>query len=596
MPDVYQIFPAIGIARVGNSEEYYLAPETPGGLPILTNGGTFASTDFRDSQKKLRRQGARFRIYRYPEAGGPPQEMLVGENDIAQIIWHIRLANKKATWYEFRTKDGENGYGPNHPLRNPQVTGEARQSLMIDPGSRTLTDVSQSVYFDRNPANNPDNYPMIWPPVDLHPLENYPDPLYPDTPNTINRLGEAHTDAQGRLTVVGGFGRSGSSVNPPSINDYANNDDWWDDTSDGPISATIVLNGGQEIPVDPAWIVVGPPAYAPEIINLVTLYDTIFDASVRYMGFRGDMYDDGFWNFDYQPDFVTEIKPILDRAEHFAWVVAIPPKPHTFDFDLLGNVNPEYNNLRQYFFDQIRPPNQPNNLKSPTTGYPMMPYLAGDDATGGSQKSAKYSTVTDTQYFLLSQWVQGKFTNNGSTNVDLDVAEKLTCAALENCVGGPFSPGIEMTWISRNPKLYSAPFHIKPKEMESNQTLSLGLNLDEGLEAGDATKFMALPWQADFNECSTQTLERIVWWWPAQRPYFVYLQPSEVTFRGPDASLKDQQVAWIGTDFDQTAADYVMFPDDLEMVEKWDQLGFVFNLQSADDPYFVEVERTLSRD
>ncbi len=121
MPDVYQIFPAIGIARVGNSEEYYLAPETPGGLPILNNGEPFA-----------------------------------------------------------------------------------------------------------------------WPPVNLYPLENYPDPLYPDTPNTINRLGEAHTDAQGRLTVVGGFGRSGSSVNPPSIKDYANNDHWWDDTSDGPISATIV--------------------------------------------------------------------------------------------------------------------------------------------------------------------------------------------------------------------------------------------------------------------------------------------------------------------------------------------------------------------
>ncbi len=156
MPDVYQIFPAIGIARVGNSEEYYLAPETPGGLPILTNGGSFASTDFRDGEKKLRRQGARFRIYRYREAGGPPEEMLVGENDIAQIIWHVRLANKKATWYEFRTKDGENGYGPNHPLRNPTVEKEDRQSLMIDPGSRTLTDVSQSVYFDRNPANNVD--------------------------------------------------------------------------------------------------------------------------------------------------------------------------------------------------------------------------------------------------------------------------------------------------------------------------------------------------------------------------------------------------------------------------------------------------------
>jgi hypothetical protein len=31
---IYKIHPAIGTARVGNSDEYYLAPETPGGLPL----------------------------------------------------------------------------------------------------------------------------------------------------------------------------------------------------------------------------------------------------------------------------------------------------------------------------------------------------------------------------------------------------------------------------------------------------------------------------------------------------------------------------------------------------------------------------------
>ncbi|MEB3177935.1 MAG: LodA/GoxA family CTQ-dependent oxidase [Nostocaceae cyanobacterium] len=594
MADIYKIFPAIGIARVGNSEEYYLAPESPGGLPILSGGGDFQQSDFRDGQKKLRRQGARFRIYRYPEAGGAPEEVLVGANGVEQITWTVRLANKKSNWYEFRTKEGENGYSPNHPLRNPDVSGEDRKLLAIDPGSRTLTNVGQSVYFDRNPVNNPDSYPMIWPPETLYPLDKYPDPLYPGTPSTINRLGEAHTDTQGHLIVVGGFGRSGSDVNPPEIHDYANNDNWWDDTSDGPISAQVVVNG-ETIEVSPAWVLVGPPAYAPEIVNLVTLYDTIFDVAVRYMGARPDMYQDGFWQQDYQPDYVREIKPILDRASMFPWVVAIPPKPHTFNSELLGNTNPEYNNMRQYFFDQIRAPNQKNTLKSPKTGYPMMPYLAGDDATGASQKSAKYFTLTDTQYFLLGQWVQGKFTNTGSAT-ELDPGEELTRAALVSCVGGPFSPGIEMSWISRNPKLYTEPFRIKHKPMEPNQELSLGINLDAGMEPGDVTKFMALPWQADFNECSTQTLDRIVWWWPAQRPYFVYLPPEAAPRAIPDENLKDQQVPWVGTDYDQKAADYVMFANDLEMVEKWDKLGFVLNLQSAEDPYFVEVERILPRD
>ena len=38
--DRYKIYPAIGIARVGNSAEFYLEPETPGGLPILPKGKT----------------------------------------------------------------------------------------------------------------------------------------------------------------------------------------------------------------------------------------------------------------------------------------------------------------------------------------------------------------------------------------------------------------------------------------------------------------------------------------------------------------------------------------------------------------------------
>ena len=37
MPDpdfVFRVHPAIGIARVGNSDEYYVAPETVAGLPV----------------------------------------------------------------------------------------------------------------------------------------------------------------------------------------------------------------------------------------------------------------------------------------------------------------------------------------------------------------------------------------------------------------------------------------------------------------------------------------------------------------------------------------------------------------------------------
>ena len=65
---------------------------------------------------------------------------------------------------------------------------------------------------------------------------------------------------------------------------------------------------------------------------------------------------------------------------------------------------------------------------------------------------------------------------------------------LEYCVGGPFFPGIEMTFISGEAETFKAPFRLA-----------------DNFKAGDITKYMALPWQADFFECNTH-------WWPAQRP------------------------------------------------------------------------------
>ena len=77
-----RIHPAIGMARVGTSKEYYLGPETmaafpqegkklTGGLPIKpgTEDETITSNDLRDGKGRLKRQAARFKIYQYPNAG-----------------------------------------------------------------------------------------------------------------------------------------------------------------------------------------------------------------------------------------------------------------------------------------------------------------------------------------------------------------------------------------------------------------------------------------------------------------------------------------------------------------------------------------------
>jgi hypothetical protein len=202
--------------------------------------------------------------------------------------------------------------------------------------------------------------------------------------------------------------------------------------------------------------------------------------------------------------------------------------------------------------------------------------------------------LTDTQYFFLQQWASGYF--ESGTIPGAHAGDCLTRAVLENCVGGGFSPGIEMTWISRNPRIYSGPFRIKVRSPVPDP-LSLGFDPDKGLEPGDISRYMALPWQADFNLCSSQPIEgRILWWWPAQRPEFVYLPPDTLDAQGNDGSHPlGVQVSWVGSDYDQNANDYLSFPDNLQMVEQWHKLGFVFNIGTDEKPHFVEVERRLPR-
>ena len=112
-----RIHPAIGIARVGTSQEYYLGPETmaaapgegvlTGGLPIKPgeDSKTITSNDLRDAETKLKRQAARFKLYQYqdgdtysyPSAAG--EEVVIGSvvdgARVKDIVWTVHLANKK---------------------------------------------------------------------------------------------------------------------------------------------------------------------------------------------------------------------------------------------------------------------------------------------------------------------------------------------------------------------------------------------------------------------------------------------------------------------------------------------------------------------
>jgi hypothetical protein len=100
MPVTYRIHPAIGIARVGDSpDDFFIGPEAPGVAPVLKklDDSTAQPGTYKDQQHRIKRQGARFRIYEYTEdTAGVVTKVREITGAEAQIEWEVHLVNRKA--------------------------------------------------------------------------------------------------------------------------------------------------------------------------------------------------------------------------------------------------------------------------------------------------------------------------------------------------------------------------------------------------------------------------------------------------------------------------------------------------------------------
>jgi hypothetical protein len=589
MATIYKIHPAIGVARLGNSEQYYIGPEAGGALPTDPVTGQ-PVTSFRDADGNVLKQAARFRVYAYDSTnpGDPGTEVKAGSGGVTGIAWTVYLANKKSCWYQFEQltgsgMEGDAGYlanGPSlNPLRNAGIQDPAqRQALILDPGPRTVG--------AGHPATAELTLPPGTPTLDPQKIE----------PSAISTLGSLLLDAAGDLLVLGGEGSSGTTNLAPKPRDgkpplyeyvlttYANNDGWFDDVADGPVTASLVLEDGTTVPVDvPAWCLSVPPAYAPQIVNMVTLYDSMLDVFIRTMGYAPDIYSNGAFNPDYLVDYPTEVAPILARPNLYRWVADIPPRGTTQHVA----VTQDRTSPGSFPFYILRSPENKN-----TAG--LMPKLAGDNPITNDTIS-KYLTLTATQYFLIQQWASGKVRRPHQPGALPGPGELVDRGVLDNCVGGAFCPGIEMTWINRNTTIYAEPFRLRQAVLNGPLSTTNGNdnNYVNGLEPGDVTKYMAQPWQADFNECSTQPVvdnpasnttggdSVNFWWWPAQRPWAVYPQAQSTV-----------QLAWTRGFANDPDNATIRNPNvgDMQMVVNWKDLGFILQTQET-PPLFVEIER-----
>jgi hypothetical protein len=510
---IYKIHPAIGIARLGNHDDKFtIGPEVPGGPSLeLVGGREKAVSDYKADQL-IKRQGARFRIYEYSDDSGsmhPVREITSETAGVTKITWTVHLANRKAAASMIFAKGDRN-------------QGVPKDKLVIDAGAQSIAGANAGPLRLSGTFQAKHIGPVPVP------------------------LGDLRSDAAGRLIVLGGFGKSFSPTGR-SLQNTFNNDDWCDDTSDGSVTATIRFKKKSVAVEVPAWVIVGPPDFAPPIGNIISLYEVAYDVAHAKFGVHYDPELAGG-----KISFARHIYPILRRTVDLYWVDLSLEGGHApgaggffldpTQFALLSSNNPDpaspARKRREAVLRKVRKPDGTGGA---------MPKLNAEFDTGRRPR------LTAVQYDILQHWASGQFEADWSGDpatlpaapplANRNVTDQpfaLDKAALDACVGASFYPGIEA-----------------PRNMREDPDLYEDvLRIQRHLPAGTITQGLAVPWQTDFGACGEG-------WWPAQRP-------NDIMRHGERK------------DWDESIHDWV---------SDWSKLGFV--KATGGDPPFAEDERNV---
>lgn len=514
------IHPGIGVSRVGNSElasdewivgddEYadcYIGPETDSPSPM-------SYERIRDNTGKIKRQGARFRLYGYDSQGNVVREILPGD-PATTITWKVTLANRKGQWFRsehpwdkslFRSEEDQPSI-----LRNSTV--QDRASLAVTPDTMTISGTGTRSA-----------------------------PITGKFMSADVTLGELRTDMKGRLIVLGGKGSAGTTaaegapdhdVLTNNTGGFNNSNQWYDDISDGPIHAEVTING-KSFDVESAWVIVAPPNYAPDMVGVTTLYERLEEL---YM-------EAGILPTPGKVMFHEHILPTLQRLSQLSWVnkgfydLFGTNKDNDFlssrQITILGtppnNGEDPFKNDRQTVFDSFQDPS------SPTCDPHKWPLLYGDsfgedvpDGSGSNKPFLNVNSPDDVtslsfiRYSWFKRWADGDFIDDSNmvpppfaSIDDVPVAQQpamLDKAALHFCLADAFHPGCEVTWPMRHLSIYRAPFRIREAAANEIYVPALGEVFDhtdaqipdKGLgaqPAGGLTRWMALPWHADTARC-----------------------------------------------------------------------------------------------
>jgi hypothetical protein len=578
------IYPSIGVARVGNSlADWYLGPEVPDPLPLPPGS-------YRDSSGALKREAARFRIYGLNATGTIVQELTGAD---ANITWTVQLANKKAAWYGFQLAlDIPEASAPGSTpttLRNPMVTNRA--ALAITPSARSITGTGQ-------PENRFDDGTFMGIPV---------------------YLGSVLTDDAGRLLVLGGHGVSASYTNAIAVT-FANNDTWYDDVADGPVTAQVSL-AGKTLPVEPAWVVVAPPNYGPCRKSVRTLWDLMRDLAIQ----------NGWLAKPPRPSFTHDILPIFQRMAGLQWVNEGFAAGFGWNglFDLtptviarLASADPSDAEWRKVIANQFRTYSLDSDDTTDSWAPVPWPWVYGDAMNQPPALSPRqHSSLTTLQLSQLAQWAAGQFDTDYDPNrsiprriEDVPLAEQgntLTKAALDFCLADAFHPGCEMTWPVRQIALYRAPFrfaHAPAGWVEPDYGMTLTYAIASAPNGclgpqvpGGISRWMAVPWQCDTASCRSGYNKAydpyVPTFWPARVPNQVLTRQDYDIVMDSERPLPERQAAFARrADWDAPLglkAPYVTQINN--MIAHFDHLGVVESHPGPQDGSFPETMEVEDR-
>jgi L-Lysine epsilon oxidase N-terminal/L-lysine epsilon oxidase C-terminal domain len=584
-----KVYPPIGIARVGNArgaDDYVIGPEVIGGTPTLP--GTTPEqparyvNDFRTANGEIKRQAARFRIYAHMKDRSV-QEVTA---ESARIEWRVVVANLKAGWYEF-----------NQAMDLGSLSQDAlqRNRDLVLPDNRWRLDIVPTPRSIAGPKADP---------IKLDDGAFWGSPVY---------LGELRTDTDGRLIFLGGRGTSQPFHKETRPLTFANNPGWHDDVCDGPVRAQVTFPGHAPIDAEPGYVCVTPPNYAPGLFGLVTMDDVV----------REVFYDKAWISRPTKTSFASDVLPLFQRLTGLQWVNHGLFILHGFGSALdaqnaqviakLNDSSPANAAWRKIVFALFRDPGSGAALIED-----QVPQIFGDavDQFFGNPPKPPNSllAVTKTQYAHLKRWADGTFDADWSPAAPASPSsfsalgpetqvKHLERAPLHDCLGGPFHPAMEMTWVMRLPLLWKSAYRLNVLAGEQPATQDFGDMLTpaactgangpyDGAAAGCLTRFLGVPWQTDHTSCNSaadyfpSTFLSMPTFWGARAPDQVladgnYLRAAAIAHLGQPTQQQTFKHLMHRVDWLRDVRGFDYYDRLSKMITEWSELGMVLPIKNA---------------